>query len=200
MNLGWILLTIIIFLLVSKLISVFGKEPVSDKVRFISKKTGDILEMTLIPEKKDLVHLKKDAKVFDEEDFLTGAKMSFNAVVDAFSIGKVEDFKTLVSPRVYDCFVSVIEERKNKEQQVEFSLISFLSCKILNRSEEENPIQVTVEFITEQTNALKDKMGKVLEGDSVLICKVRDVWTFKRDPKFKNRWAVIETQSRAFDG
>ncbi len=199
MHLEWILLTILVFLVVSKLISVLGQEPKGEKIRFVSNKTGDVLEMTLISEKKASQPEKKNQGDFNEEDFLIGAKMAFNAVVDAFAQGQEDTLKTLLSPRVYDKFIAAIEERKLKEQKMEFSLISFVSCKILTRSDEKNPKTVTVDFVTEQTNALCDKTGAVIEGDSIFIGKVHDVWTFQKENKSKNSWVVSATKSEALN-
>ena len=200
MQLGWILLTVVVFLIVSKLISVLGQEPKGEKIRFVSDKTGDVLEMTLISEKKAGLPGKKETSGFNQDDFLIGAKMAFNAVVDAFAGGRVDTLKTFLAPRVYDSFVQAIEERKAKEQKMEFTLISFVSCKILEQSDEKNPLTVTVDFVTEQTNALRDKMGQVLEGDPIFIGKVHDVWTFQKENKSKNTWIVSATKSEAFNG
>lgn len=79
---------------------------------------------------------KKETSGFNQDDFLIGAKMAFNAVVDAFAGGRVDTLKTFLAPRVYDSFVQAIEERKAKEQKMEFTLISFVSCKILEQSDE----------------------------------------------------------------
>ncbi len=200
MQLGWILLTVVVFLIVSKLISVLGQEPKGEKIRFISDKTGDVLEMTLISEKKAGQPTKKETDGFNKEDFLIGAKMAFNAVVDAFAQGRVDTLKTFLAPNVFDGFVSAINDRTAKEQKMEFSLISFVSCQILKQSDEKNPHSVTVDFVTEQTNALRDKMGQVLEGDPIFIGKVHDIWTFKREHKSKNTWIVTATKSEAVNG
>ena len=197
MQLGWILLTIVVFLVVSKLISVLGQEPKGEKIRFVSNKTGDILEMTLISEKKAEKSEKKEPQGFNQNDFLVGAKMAFNAVVDAFAQERTDTLKTFLTPQVYEIFEKAIQERKEKEQKMEFSLISFVSCKILKQSDEKNPMSVTVDFVTEQINALRDKMGQVLEGDPIFIGKVHDIWTFQKANK--NTWIVSATKSEALN-
>ena len=197
MQAEWIILTVIVVLLVSKLISVLGKEPVQgEKVRLVSKNSGQILEMRLI-KGKELEKKEKTPLSFNEEDFLMGAKMAFHAVVDAFACGNKEALKPLLSKKVYDAFVSDIEERQKKEEKMEFSLIAIDSSKVLQKSSEQQPTTVTVEFISEQMNVLKDKEGVVLEGDPILITKVLDVWTFEKEGKGRSNWIVTATKSEA---
>lgn len=198
MQAEWIILTVIVVLLVSKLISVLGKEPVQgEKVRLVSKNSGQILEMRLI-KGKELEKKEKTPLSFNEEDFLMGAKMAFHAVVDAFACGNKEALKPLLSKKVYDAFVSDIEERQKKEEKMEFSLIAIDSSKVLQKSSEQQPTTVTVEFISEQMNVLKNKEGVVLEGDPILITKVLDIWTFEKEPKGRSNWVVTATKSEAF--
>ena len=80
---------------------------------------------------------------------------------------------------------------------MDFSLVAINSSKIISKSEGKNPKKITVEFITEQVNVLKDKLGVILEGDPILISKVLDVWTFERDAKSRHNWIVTATKSEA---
>lgn len=187
MHIIWILLTIVIFLFVARLLSVLGQEPKAEKFLLVSSKTGDVLEMTVIANKKE--------NAFDENEFLQGAQMAFNAVVDAFAQGKAETFRPLVSSDVCKSFEQAIEERQKNEQQMEFALVSFLSCKILKRAQDKAALSVTVEFLTQQINALKDKAGQVLEGDLSFVTEVKDTWVFKQTAKNQNTWIVTATKS-----
>ena len=197
MQAEWIILTVIVVLVVSKLISVLGREPVQgEKVRLISATSGQVLEMRLIKDKKT-EKKPKQAPSFNEEDFLMGAKMAFNAVVEAFSYGNKEALKPLLSQKVYEAFVADIETRQKNGQKMEFSLIAIDSSKVLQKSDGQLPTKVTVEFVSEQMNVLKDKEGTVLEGDPILITKVLDIWTFEKEPKGHSNWVVTATKSEA---
>lgn len=197
MQAEWIILTIIVVLVVSKLISVLGREPIQgEKVRLISATSGQVLEMRLIKDKKT-EKKPKQAPSFNEEDFLMGAKMAFNAVVEAFSYGNKEALKPLLSQKVYEAFVADIEKRQKNGQKMEFSLIAIDSSKVLQKSDGQLPTKVTVEFVSEQMNVLKDKEGTVLEGDPILITKVLDIWTFEKEPKGRSNWVVTATKSEA---
>ena len=197
MQAGWVLLIIVAVLLISKLVSVLGQENNQpEKVRFIAPSTGQILEMTLLQQKED-ASKTKDKDEFDEKDFLMVAKMAFNAVVEGFAAGNAQMLKPLLSDHVYDAFVQEINKRKDLEQNVDFSLVSIDSSKIISKSEGKRPQKVTVEFVTEQVNVLRDKLGTVLEGDPIMISKVLDVWTFERDAKSRRHWVVTSTKSEA---
>lgn len=199
MQAEWIILTVVVVLLVSKLISVLGKEPVQEeKVRLVSPTSGQVLEMRLIKEAPD--KSEKDLHAFNEEDFLMGAKMAFNAVVEAFANGNREALKPLLSSKVFNVFKADIEKREALKQKMEFSLIAIDSSKIVQKSSEPQPQKITVEFITEQMNVLRSQDGSVLEGDPILINKVTDTWTFEKEPKGRKNWVVTATKSEAFNG
>ena len=196
MNAGWIFLAVVAVVILSKLFSVLGKENVkTEKFRGVLPGTGQIVEMTITgkPEKND----KKDPHVFNEEDFLMGAKMAFNAVVDAFASGNKETLKPLVSRKVFDAFFNDIQKREENGEKMEFSLIAINSSKILSKNDEKKPTRVTVELVTEQMNVLRDKDGVVLEGDPIQISLVKDTWTFQKEIGLRSSWIVVATKSEA---
>ena len=196
MNAGWIFLAVVAVVIFLKLFSVFGKEnEKTEKFRGVLPGTGQIVEMTITgkPEKLE----KKEAHVFKEEDFLMGAKMAFNAVVDAFATGNKETLKPLVSRKVFDAFFNDIQKREENGEKMEFSLIAINSSKILSKNDEKKPTRVTVELITEQMNVLRDKNGVVLEGDPIQISLVKDTWTFQKETGLRSSWIVIATKSEA---
>ena len=162
----------------------------SGKIRFISEQTGEVIEMNLIDQSK------KSVKEFSEETFLANAKLAFQLITDAFTKGDISSLKKLLIPELYAVFEKEVMERKEKKHSVDFSLICFDSVKILNKSLSKE--EVTVQFITEQINLLKDAEGKVIEGDEMTVATVTDTWTFKR--KNKTKWVVSATKSGAVYG
>lgn len=162
-----------------------------EKVRLISEKTGQIIEMKIMEE--PAVPKKGE---FDENSFLTGAKVAFQMISDAFTKGELSVLKSLLLPDVYTVFEKEIVERRKNKQTVEFSLVCFNSVQILNKSEQKD--EITVQFVTDQINLLKNESGKVLEGDAMSIATVADVWTFRK--KGKSKWVVSATKSEAAHG
>lgn len=158
---------------------------VSSKIRFVSEQTGEVIEMRLI----DNSHKLK--KEFNEESFVANAKIWFQMVVDAFSKGDISKIKGMLMPDIYSAFEQEINKRKENKHSVDFSLICFDSVKILNSSLQKE--EVTVQFVTEQINLLKDDKGNVLEGDEMSVATVTDTWTFKK--KGRTKWVVSATKS-----
>ncbi len=196
MNAAWIVIAIVAVIILKKLFSTLGKEPSTEKFRGVLPGTGQVFEMT-ISQGDAKEEEKKEAHCFNEPDFLLGAKMAFNAVVDAFANGNKEILKPLVSKKVFNTFSSEIDKRIGLEQKMEFSLIAIESSKILSKNDDKKPTLITVELITEQMNVLRDKDGVVLEGDPIQISKVKDVWAFKKETGVRSTWVVTATKSEA---
>ena len=83
-----------------------------------------------------------------------------------------------MAPKVYETFVKAIETREAKKNSVDFSLVCLSSAKVLKKAQDLK--EVTVEFISEQINLLKNEKGEVIEGDPMTVATVEDVWTFNR--------------------
>ncbi len=148
-----------------------------------------------------VVHIKKEAmdkspiqkEVWNDEEFLQGAKLAFHMIASAFAKGKKKELKIMLSPSVYDVFEQDINAREEKKQTMDFSLICVNSAKILKKAEAVK--EVTVQFISEQINILKDEQGNAIEGDPMSISVMQDTWTFRK--KKNNTWIVCATQSEA---
>ena len=196
MSAGWIFIAIVVFVVLSKLFSVLGKEPVqAEKFRGVLPGTGQVFEMTIVKNKTD-TSVKKE-NVFDEKDFLIGAKIAFNTIVEAFSRGDKSVLKPLLSAKVFDVFSSCIDDRAEKEEKMEFSLIAINDAKIIAKNDEKKPTRVTVELFSEQMNVLRDKNGLVLEGDPIQLSTLKDTWVFEKTTGLRSSWIVVATKSEA---
>ena len=188
MHAEWIILTVVACVVISKLMSVLDKEPVQ------RGQTKLEASQPVPPSAKRAVLTKgKDKVAFDEQGFLLFARLVFGSVVEAFAAGRKDILQTWLSKPVLEAFVKDIDQRQKLGQKVEFSLISIPGARII--AKKENPLTITVAFNSEQVNALKDKDGRLLEGDPLLICKLKDVWTFEARNSVKSMWVVTETHS-----
>lgn len=196
MSAGWIFIAIVVFVVLSKLFSTLGKEPVQgERFRGVLPGTGQVFEMTIV-KKQPEQHTKKE-NFFDEQDFLIGAKIAFNTIAQAYSTGDKNVLKPLLSAKVFNVFASDIDEREQKEEKMEFSLIAINSAKVLSKNNEHKPTQVTVELISEQMNVLRDKNGVVLEGDPIQLSTLKDTWVFEKTTGLRSSWVVVATKSEA---
>lgn len=120
---------------------------------------------------------------FHPDRFLEGAKAAFMMIVDAFSKDDEETLKSLVDDKVFTKFKTVLDTYKNKGEKLEQTLIGIKDVKIENATLEGNQAKIQVRFESEQAKVVKDKDGNIIEGDSVMISSVSDLWTFAKNLK-----------------
>ncbi len=168
--------------------SVFKEtQPQPNKIRLISRQTGEVLEMQVIPQSKE-----NTQKEWNEADFLTGAKWTFQTVMTAFASGQLTDVKNLMTSDVYTVLEQNIAHRRQQKNKMEFSLVCFDKADITHKAKDMSEIAVT--FTTEQINLLKDEKGNTIEGDPMSITTVTDTWLFRKAPR--HTWLLSATQSR----
>lgn len=133
---------------------------------------------------------------FHPDNFLEGAKAAFAMIIEAFSKDDEETLKMLVSDKVFSRFKKALDTYKEKGEKLEQTLIGFKDVKIENASLEGNNASIAVRFETEQAMVVKDKEGKVIEGDSVMISSVSDVWTFVKNLKDSTpNWTLTDVKA-----
>lgn len=189
MTLETLILGLFAGFLIWRLYRAFDKKPSfpSDKIRLVSRDTGEVLEMQIIqktpPKTKD---------EWDEGAFITAAKWVFQKILTAFASCDLKTLKNGLSPEVYEVFAQDISLRKQKKQRLDFSLICFDSAEIISKNQTLD--EVTIRFQTEQINLLKDEKENVIEGDRMNIAVMTDTWVFKKVDK--ESWIITATQSR----
>ncbi len=186
MQAEWIFLAIIVFVICAKLFSTLGKQEVPVDGQLDKER---LLKMVL-EETKAKAQKKKE---FDSDNFLIGAKMAFHQITQQFALGDLTKVKNILSEKIFKKLSEEVEKRKKDENQLEFSLISFQECRIISPITNLEPEKIEVEFITEQINALKNKAGQVIEGDSINLSTIKDLWVFEK--KGKNNWVLLSTKS-----
>jgi len=189
MTLETLFLGVLAGYLIWRFYKAFDKKPTfpSDKIRLVSRDTGEVLEMQILA-KSPL----KQKDEWDEAAFLSSAKWAFQRVLTAFASADLKTLKNSLSPEVYRVFEQDISARKQKKQKLDFSLICFDSAKVVQQNAGKD--EITVRFQTEQINLLKDENGKVIEGDQMSISTMTDTWIFKKISK--ESWLITATQSR----
>ena len=186
MNFEHILLILLIFYLGWRLYDVIHKTDRSmGKIRLISKKTGQVIELNLLDDKGQPIV----QSLSPDEAFIHIAKEMFARIVHDFTKGETNKLKSLVSSKVLKAFTDAIEDRRQNNQHMDFTLVNFKEVKLL-KTDSEKIRQVA--FTTEQINLLKDKDGNVISGDPMYVTTVREIWTFEQQED-KN-WILIGTK------
>ena len=190
MTLETVMLGLVAGYCIWRLYKAFDKKPTmpTDKIRFVSRDTGEVLEMQIVQATPP-----KSVTGWDEKAFVSAAKFVFQKILAAFAGGDLKTLRNALAPEVYRAFEQDILSRQQKKQKMDFSLICFDSADILQKTPDHN--EVTVRFQTEQINLLKDEQGKILEGDGMRVSVMTDIWVFKQIGK--ESWIVTATQSQA---
>ena len=133
---------------------------------------------------------------FDTSEFSSGAKAAFEMILGSFAEGDVDTLKSLLNPDVYSNFEQAIRSREDAGEELEYTLIGIKSADAVEAYMENSYANVTIKFISEQVNALKDKDGNVVDGDPERIIEVTDFWTFTRNARSQDpNWLLSATRS-----
>ena len=169
----------------------------------LGKRTG--FEGKTTPQFENILKkVKQENKInkkenFDEEaqnEFLKGAKIAYETIVTSFSNGKLKDIKSLLDKNIYNQFDKAIKDRNSKNYSSETTFIGINSAEIKNHEQNNNMLEVTVDFVSEIISCIKDKDSKIISGDPEKVKKVHDIWKFSKDSRSTNpNWVLIDTQA-----
>ena len=180
-----------------------GPERTSDKIVHLSDQSvaeeaedrADAAEADS-PLAEGLAKIRRGDSNFDENEFLSGARMAFEMILAAYAEGNDQALEPLLSPQVYGNFTHAIENRKRAGETVDETLVGIKECAILEASMDGRTAQVTVKFVSEQISVTRDRDGEVIDGDPNAVIEVTDFWTFARDTRSRDlNWTLVETRS-----
>ena len=141
---------------------------------------------------------KLDAKSFDEnakKEFLKGAEIAYESIITSFAIGDIKKVKDLLHKKVFDQFDQAIKERKINGLFSYTKFIGINSADVREHKQNNNMLEVKVDFVSEIISCVRDKNKKIISGDPEKIKKVHDTWMFSRDTRSSNpNWLLIDTQ------
>lgn len=133
---------------------------------------------------------------FDAAQFLQGAKAAFEMILGAFAAGDVKALKPLLNAEVLHNFTAAIEARRQSGETLETELVGFKSVDLADAGMHGRNAVVTVRFVTEQVNALRNAQGEVIDGDANRITEVIDLWSFSRDTRSRDpNWHLVATST-----
>ena len=133
---------------------------------------------------------------FNEKEFLKGAQNFFEMVIDCFVKGDLKGVLNFIDDKLVSNFQSVIDERSKEEETLKIDILKINSLKIKDVKKFKNFLRVSVLFETEQIKVLKDKKGKIIDGDQKNSILVKDLWTFEKQIQSKDlNWKLVETSN-----
>jgi predicted lipid-binding transport protein (Tim44 family) len=101
-----------------------------------------------------------------------------------------------LSAEVLVNFLRAIDEREKAGHVLEDTLVGIEKSEIVEAYIEDERAQVTVKFVSEQINVVRDSEGQIASGNPNEVINVVDLWTFARDIRSTDpNWALVATHS-----
>jgi len=133
---------------------------------------------------------------FNTKEFIEGARMAFEMVLNAYAQGDTKSLKNLLSPEVFAGFEQAIKERETEGQSLQETLVGISKAEMVEAYLDGRDAHVTIKFVSEQISALLDADGTVIDGDPTKVVEATDFWTFARSTKSRNpNWTLVGTGS-----
>ncbi len=144
-----------------------------------------------------LTTIKVADPVFDGDEFLSGARMAFELILNAFAAGDTATLKPLLSPEVFANFAQSIRDRQQAGEAMELAQVNIRSADIVEAYMAGRTAHVTVKFVSEQATVVRNEEAEQVEGDPHAPTEVTDYWTFARDTRSGDpNWMLVATGSQ----
>ena len=133
---------------------------------------------------------------FSPNEFLNGANMAYEMIVNAFADGDKRSLRNLLSNEVYKGFETVINDRATNGETVKSSFVGIDSSEIRAAEVIDGIASLTVRFESQIVSATYDNNDKLIDGDENEVVRVTDIWTFSRDTKSRDpNWKLVATEA-----
>lgn len=131
---------------------------------------------------------------FSVEDFLSGAKAAYEMVIEAYNEGDDETLKMLLADPIYKEFRDARKANEAEGRVAHTTLVAIMKADVTDAKLKGNKAVITVDFHSEQIPLVRDKDGKIVEGDASSQEAVEDQWVFERNLASTDpAWKVIDT-------
>ena len=131
---------------------------------------------------------------FDSKDFLNGANKAYELIVTNYENGNKKALTPFLEKSVLSNFSEVIDQRQQDNHTVEFSFIGIESSEIVHKDLKNDPMEVTVRFISEMITCIRNNKDEIISGSMNQVQKITDVWTFTKSKNVKSdNWLLSAT-------
>ena len=135
---------------------------------------------------------------FSPREFLEGAKLAYEMIVEAFAKGDKPALKNLLSQEVFDGFSKAIDNRSLAGEKLDFQFVGFEKVDITSVALTGKRANIVVKFASQMISATYDKVGNLIDGNPREVRDITDIWTFERDVAQKDpNWRVVATETQA---
>ncbi|MCK5932048.1 Predicted lipid-binding transport protein, Tim44 family [Fulvimarina manganoxydans] len=148
------------------------------------------------PLNKELRRIKDADPAFEPGEFVEGAKIAYEMVVNGFAEGDRKTLQNLLSQDVYEGFEAAITQREESGETMRSSFIGINDIRIVSAELRGRDALVTLRIVSEMISATLSSNGDVVDGDLETVVEVRDIWTFGRDTRSRDpNWKLVGTES-----
>ena len=144
---------------------------IADKTSPHNDKNKEASDQKNIPELNDnIAELRKAYEIienFDHKNFIEGAKLAFETIINSFNKGDIKTLKRLLTKEVYLVFE---KEINNNNTDSDSQLFSLNIEKIDSVVVKNGIIKIGIIFISEHFK----------NNDETTITKKQDLWTFEK--------------------
>ncbi len=148
------------------------------------------------PQAKALAEMKRIEPDFNVGEFLQGARGAYEMILMGFEQGNMDDLVPFLSRDVFESFDEVVQLREREGLKVEANFVGVREVELADATFDSarSEAEITVRFVGELTSVVRDRAGKIVEGDPNTIKRQRDVWTFAREMGSDNpNWKLVAT-------
>lgn len=133
---------------------------------------------------------------FDEKTFVGGARAAFQMIVDAFARSDLQALRPLLADDVYKNFSQAVAARQAAGETLETNVVAVRDADVSDARIDGSVVLLTVRFVSDQTNVVRDRDGRIVDGDPAHPAEAVDEWTFARDARSHDpNWLLVETRS-----
>jgi predicted lipid-binding transport protein (Tim44 family) len=131
---------------------------------------------------------------FTPDEFLAGARMAYEMLLNAYSKRDRETLKMLLSEQMYKSFDLSLSDAEKEKRFTDTTLLAINKATISKAKLVGSLATLTVDFVSEQIHLIRDESGAIIEGDASARQVVEDEWVLIRDMKSSSpNWTIVET-------
>jgi predicted lipid-binding transport protein (Tim44 family) len=147
---------------------------------------------------RSLEDIAKSDPSFNVPQFLGGAKLAYEMILEAYAKGDKPTLKPLLAREVMDEFSAAIDDRMAAGHTAFLQFVGVKNASVEHAALVGKRAQVTVAFLSEMISATVDRNGETVDGDQKGIRDIADRWTFERDVSSRDpNWRLIDTTADA---
>lgn len=142
-----------------------------------------------------LMEIAREDRNFSLPQFMQSAQEAFVMVVEAFADGDRETLRMLLSEPLYNAFDKALSARESENKVVSVEIHAVRRAEILDARVQKRMAYITVRFVSDETNIMRDTDGNVVAGNPDRVSETVDIWTFGRDLRSRSpAWLLYETR------